>query len=132
MSAILDSVRTTEETFTPVLDRGALFKAKPETVRRLAVCLDEEICIAFARLTHVATALTGAPVALVSLVVGDRLHFRAHVGLPEPFASLREAPLANSFCEHVVETAEPLVVEDARGSALHRGKPAFSQLGVVA
>jgi len=80
----------------------------------------------------VATAITASPVALVSLVEDERLHFRGHVGLPEPFASLREAPLTNSFCEHVLETGEPLVVNDARQSALHQQKPAFRQLGVVA
>ena len=104
----------------------------PDVVRRVAVCLDEEVAGAFGRLTRVAVAMTGVPVALVSLVDGGRLHFRGHVGLPEPFASLREAPLANSFCEHVIETGGPLIVDDARAAAVHRQKPAFRELGVVA
>ena len=42
------------------------------------------------------------PVALVSLVQPDQQVFPGMVGLPEPWASKRSAPLSHSFCQHVV------------------------------
>src|SRR5919108_2857095 len=49
---------------------------------------------AFDRLTRLAARLLGAPVALVSLVDEDRQFFKSAVGLPEPWASARSAPLS--------------------------------------
>src|SRR5688500_7160472 len=68
----------------------------------------------FDRLTRMAARLLGAPVALISLVTEDRQFFKSATGLPEPWATRRDSPLAYSFCRHVVETAAPLVVEDVR------------------
>ena len=73
---------------------------------------------AFDRLTRLATTVLRVPVALVTLVDGDRVFFKSQCGLSEPLASLRQTPLTNSFCGHVVETCEPLVVADARKDPL--------------
>src|SRR5258706_12546969 len=72
---------------------------------------------AFDRLTHLATTLLRVPVALVSLVDGDRQFFKSSVGLPEPLASLRQTPLTHSFCKHVVASGEPFVLSDIRKSS---------------
>ena len=69
---------------------------------------------AFDRLTRLATTVLRVPVALVSLVDGNRQFFKSCVGLPEPLASLRQTPLTHSFCKHVVASGEPLIVSDAR------------------
>jgi PAS domain S-box-containing protein len=87
---------------------------------------------AFDRLTRLAGTVLGAPMALVSLVDDTRQFFKSMVGLPEPWASRREAPLSHSFCRHVVEKAEPLIVADAREHPLVRDNPAVPDLGVVA
>src|SRR5262245_3464148 len=54
----------------------------------------------FDRLTRLATSALQVPVALVSLVDGDRQFFKSSIGLPEPWASLRQTPLTHSFCKH--------------------------------
>ena len=54
---------------------------------------------AFDRLTRLATTVTGATVALVSLVDDRRQIFKSAVGLPEPWASGRETPLSHSFSQ---------------------------------
>ena len=74
----------------------------------------------------------GAPVALVSLVQPDRQVFPGMAGLPEPWASTRSTPLTHSFCQHVVTSAEPLIVPDAREHPLLRDNRAVLDLGVVA
>jgi GAF domain-containing protein len=74
----------------------------------------------------------GVPVALVSLVQPDRQVFPGSSGLPEPWASTRLTPLSHSFCQHVVITAEPLIVTDAREHPLVRDNRAVAELGVIA
>jgi signal transduction histidine kinase len=68
----------------------------------------------FDRLTQLAASLTGAPVALVSLVDECRQFFKSAVGLPEPWRTRRETPLTHSFCALVVQDHAPLIIEDAR------------------
>jgi two-component sensor histidine kinase len=86
---------------------------------------------AFDRVTRFATRLLGVPVSLVSLVDADRQFFKSAVGLPEPWASLRETPLTHSFCKHVVPGGTTLVVEDSRIDSLVRENLAIRDLGVI-
>ena len=66
------------------------------TLRRLCL-LDTPPEEALDRLGRLATRVLRAPVALVSLVDSDRQFFKSAVGLPEPWATLRETPLSHSF-----------------------------------
>lgn len=84
------------------------------------------------RLTRFAARLTRAPVSLISLVDDHRQFFKSIVGLSEPWASMRETPLSNSFCQHVVTSAQPLVIEDARVHQLVCDNDAICDLKVVA
>lgn len=74
----------------------------------------------------------GASVALVSLVQADRQVFPGMVGLSEPWASRRSTPLTHSFCQHVVTTAEPVVITDARRHTQVEDSLAIPDLGVIA
>jgi two-component system, cell cycle sensor histidine kinase and response regulator CckA len=85
----------------------------------------------FDRLTRMAARLLGAATSLISLVTGERQFFKSAIGLPEPLASERVAPLSFSFCSTVVGTGEPLIVEDARRHPLLRHSPAVRELGWV-
>ncbi|GAA1881850.1 hypothetical protein GCM10009836_73870 [Pseudonocardia ailaonensis] len=76
--------------------------------------------------------LLGVPVALVSLVRRDEQVFPGMTGLPEPWASRRSTPLTHSFCQHVVSSAKPLVIADARDHDLVRDNLAVLDLGVLA
>lgn len=104
--------------------------ARLDALRRTAL-LDSAPEEAFDRLTRLATAILKTPVALVSLVAGDRQVFKSSVGLPEPWASARETPLSHSFCQHVTATNEPLLVGDARAHPLVSANLAIRDLGVV-
>ena len=86
----------------------------------------------FDRLTRLASRFLGVPIALISLVDEKREFFKSCVGLPEPWASERETPLSRSFCQHVVNRAEPLIVEDAREHPLVWDNLAIPDLGVIA
>src|SRR3712207_4900612 len=87
---------------------------------------------AFDRLTRLVTRVLGVPIALVTLVDGHRQFFKSCVGLPEPWASKRGTPLTHSFCQYIVETGEPLIIEDAREHPQLRQNLAIPDLGVIA
>jgi len=86
----------------------------------------------FDRLTRLAARVLGTPVALMSIVDGDRQFFKSCIGLAEPWASRRQTPLSHSFCQYMVESHQPLVVEDAREHPLLKDNLAVPELGVVA
>ncbi len=60
--------------------------------------LDSEADVAFDRVTRLAARWLGAPTARVSLIDDHRQFFKSAVGLREPWATLREAPLSHSSC----------------------------------
>jgi signal transduction histidine kinase len=101
-------------------------------VLRSTALLDTGPEESFDRFTRLASRLLHAPVSLVSLVDDSRQFFKSHHGLPEPWASRRETPLSHSFCQHVVERREPLVVTDARDHDLVCDNLAIRDLNVVA
>ncbi len=69
---------------------------------------------AFERFVRLVRHQLSVPVALVTLVSAEEQVFPGAAGLPEPYQSERRTPLSHSFCQHVVASSEPLVVEDAR------------------
>jgi PAS domain S-box-containing protein len=102
------------------------------TALRRSALLDTPVEERFDRITRLASALLGVPVALVSLVDDRRQFFKSQHGLPEPWASQRETPLSHSLCQYVVSRAAPLIVSDARTEPLLRSNPAIRDIGVVA
>jgi signal transduction histidine kinase len=80
------------------------------------------------RLTRLASHLLGSPVALVSIVDADRQFFKSHVGT----LGIRETPLSYSFCQHVVTSGEPLIVDDCRADDLVKNNLAIEELNVAA
>ncbi len=105
--------------------------ARLSALQRLGL-LDTPPEAAFDRLTRLACRVLRTPVGLVSLVDQNRQFFKSCVGLPEPFASARQTPVSHSFCQHVVATGKPLIVEDARTNPLVQLNPAVEELGIVA
>jgi len=90
---------------------GAALSAREE--RRLSVLqalrvLDTDSEREFDDIVQIATAVTGTPVALVSLVDRDRQWFKARRGL-----DVAETSRDVSFCAHAILGSSPLVVEDA-------------------
>jgi diguanylate cyclase (GGDEF)-like protein len=81
--------------------------ARLAALHRYAV-LDSEPEEAFERLARLACQVTGAPIALVSLVDAERQWFKAARGV-----AVRELPRDGSFCAHAILGAGPLVVADA-------------------
>ncbi len=87
---------------------------------------------AFDRLTSLAAKVIGAPVALVTLVEVDRQYFKSFVGLNELLASMRETPITHSFCQYVVTSGHPLIVENAPEHPVVCDNPAIRDFNIIA
>ncbi|SHF96497.1 SpoIIE family protein phosphatase [Geodermatophilus nigrescens] len=87
---------------------------------------------AFERFARLVRRQLDVPVALVTLVSGEQQVFPGAVGLPEPWQSTRCTPLSHSFCQHVVRSAAPLVITDARTEPLVADNLAIPDLHVIA
>jgi GAF domain-containing protein len=87
---------------------------------------------AFDRLTRLSTQLLMAPVSLATFVTNTRQFFKSAMGLADPWAEKRETPLSHSFCQWVVSSREPLIVDDAREHKVLRENQAIRDLGVIA
>ncbi|MFN0262832.1 HWE histidine kinase domain-containing protein [Tepidamorphus sp. 3E244] len=110
-------------------------KARLQSPERLAALRASELMDTapsemFDRAVRIATRLTGSPVALLSLVDGQRQFFKAQTGLPDEVAEERQTPLSHSFCQYVVTADETLAVGDASEHPLLRDNSAVKDLGV--
>lgn len=84
------------------------------------------------RITHLASVVTGAPLALMSLVDDRRQWFKSAVGLVGELDRSRETPLSHSFCAHVVEHRRPLIVFNSSCDPLVMNNGAFIELNIRA
>ncbi|MFG6468048.1 EAL domain-containing protein [Roseateles sp. BYS87W] len=95
----------------------------PDEAARLAALhqlgvLDTPAEAAFDALTAAAAALCGVPIALVSLVDGQRQWFKARVGL-----TADETPREQAFCAHTILGTEVFEVADALLDPRFAGNP---------
>lgn len=116
----------------PLAGRSIIANEKRLAALRSTCLLDTPVDPTFDRLTRLATRILNAPVSLVSLVDENRQFLKSQVGLPEPYATIRETPLTHSFCQHTVATNAPLVVTNAREHPLVYDNLAIDDLNVIA
>ncbi|NOG50826.1 MAG: GAF domain-containing protein [Chloroflexi bacterium] len=87
---------------------------------------------AFDRLASLAARLVKAPIGIVTLVDIDRMTFVGAHGLTDRWPGRAIWGLSHSYCPHVIATREPLVIDDARKSALVRDCDAVRNPGFTA
>ena len=89
--------------------------------------------IRFDKITQLASRFLNAPISLLTVIddASDRQWFKSETGLPEELRRTRSTPLSHSFCRHVRDSGEPLIVKDASLHALLRNNPAIEEIGVV-
>lgn len=111
--------------------RPTLDPSRLEALEGLAI-LDKKLSAPFERLVRIAQETIRVPVVLISLVDDHRQFFLSQVGLPDSWAAEGETPFSHSFCRHVVDLGEPLLVEDARSHSVLKDNLAIRDLGVIA
>lgn len=80
--------------------------------------LDSDFEERYERLTRVAAAVFGTPIALISLVDKERQWFKSKLGL-----AVRETPRDISFCTHAIRDTDVFIVNDAREDERFRRNP---------
>ncbi|MGJ3239133.1 MAG: ATP-binding protein [Anaerolineae bacterium] len=116
----------------PLADRNIITDEQRLNALRAYCLLDTPADPAFDRMTRLASRILNVPVALVSLVDTDRQFFKSQIGLTPPLSETRELPLSHSFCQHVVATTAPLIIEDARQHPLVYDNLAIIDYNVIA
>ncbi|MEO1644467.1 MAG: GAF domain-containing protein [Chloroflexota bacterium] len=86
----------------------------------------------FDRLTRIATTMLDAPVSLATMLADDYQYFVGMTGVnDEPYTTTRATPLSMSFCQYVVTSGEPLIIQDAREDDLLRDNLAIPELDII-
>jgi signal transduction histidine kinase len=85
----------------------------------------------FDRVTRLAAALLGAPVALVNLV-DDRRQFSKSCVVPTGWPPSHGASLDDSFCRWTVELGEPVAIEDTRLDERVASSAFVREMGLIA
>jgi len=94
--------------------------------------LDNNAETVYDRFTHLVHDVLKTPVSLISLVAEDQQFFKSQVGLEEPWKSQGKTPLSHSFCQHVVATNQPLIVDNALENDLVKDNLAVRDMHVMA
>jgi GAF domain-containing protein len=94
--------------------------------------LPPEASPVFDRFAKLVANRLDAPVALVTMVDVEGQALPGAAGLPEPWLTERWTPLSHSFCQHVMTSERPLVVQNAHDDELVAHNAAVRELGVVA
>lgn len=80
--------------------------------------LDSAIDPRFDRFTRLASALTGAPIALISLIDANRQWFKSCIGL-----GAKETPREYAFCDHAIRQADLFIIPDATADPRFANNP---------
>ena len=75
------------------------------------------------RLTRLANRVLGTPIALVSVLDAERQFFKSIAAPSGGGPRDRATPTADSFCQHVVRTGQPLLIPDTRHHPWTRDLP---------
>lgn len=86
----------------------------------------------FDRLARLAATLLDAPLAFVTVVDERRSFWKSCIGVDTSNPGDRQNAVEQSFCQYVVGTAEPLIVEDAALDPRTRANPSIKSMGVRA
>ncbi len=73
--------------------------------------------------------LFDVPSCVVSLVLEDRQWFKSSFGCPVELAQTRETPRDISFCTHVVDSRQPLIVKEVSKDPRFKNNPLVQKYG---
>jgi serine phosphatase RsbU (regulator of sigma subunit) len=101
---------------------------------RATQLLDTPAEALFDHLAELAARLTGLPLAFMTLVDERRSYWKATIGtgIAGDDTTSRQNTVEESFCQYVIATDGPVVVEDAAADELTRDNPSVEAMGVRA
>ncbi len=111
------------------LTPGAREKRRVETIKSLSL-LEMELTPIFEETTQMVARNLEIPICILGLRVNDEIVLKSacglsHLGLMNSLAVSRRLPVNDSFCVYVIDSQQPLVIQDAFREEL------FSRLSLV-
>ncbi|WP_017304935.1 GAF domain-containing sensor histidine kinase [Spirulina subsalsa] len=105
-----------------------------ERLRQLGL-LTSDIVPIFDEATQTAARFLTAPISTLNLLVKEQLWLKStvglsHVGLMSDLANSRRLPLIESFCQYIIDTHQPLVIEDTAQDSLFARSILFQHYGI--
>ncbi|WP_088285790.1 PP2C family protein-serine/threonine phosphatase [Kineosporia sp. A_224] len=87
---------------------------------------------AFDRYSRLASTLLGTPLSFVTVVDDTRSFWKSCIGVESDDPADRQNTVQESFCQYVVASGKPLVVDDAATDPRTRDNPSVRSMGVAA
>lgn len=119
----------------PGLDpQAAQAVLSPSRLRAVAATglLDSAPEEAFDRYSRLASTLLGTPLSFVTVVDDTRSFWKSCIGVESDDPADRQNTVQESFCQYVVASGKPLVVDDAVTDPRTRDNPSVRTMGVAA
>lgn len=106
------------------------------TLARLGLTSTEGVPL-FEETTQKAATFSGAPIGILGLVVEDELWFKSAVGLStngltDPLAARRKIPLGESFSTYVIDSQQPLIIDNTLSSPVFANSVLAQHYGIKA
>ena len=86
----------------------------------------------FDRLTRLACELLGTPFGFVTVVDERRSFWKSCTGITSTEVADRQNPVGESFCQYIIATDAPVIIDDARLDPMTRDNPSITSMGVIA
>lgn len=118
------------------LTPSAREKLRLTALNRLDLLVSEAVPI-FEEATQKAATFSGAPICILGLVVEDELWFKSAVGLStiglmNQLAAQRKIPLNESFSTYVVDSQQPLIIDNTFSDAVFASSILTQHYGIRA
>ncbi len=85
----------------------------------------------FDRLARLAAHVLETPYAFITVVDARRAFWKSCIGIEVERIEDRQNVVEESFCQYVIATSEPLLVDDTRLSPITNGNPSLGSIGVA-
>ena len=107
-----------------------------ETLSEIGLLVSEAVPV-FEEATQKAATFSGAPICILGLVVEDELWFKSAVGLStiglmNPIADRRKIALSESFSTYVVDSQQPLIIDNTLSNAVFANSILTQHCGIKA
>lgn len=126
----------TESDRTPILKRRKARSVLDDKSRLSALAetrlMDAAPAKSLDRYVHLLRRALNAPMAMICLVDDRRQFFANQSGLSGRWAEDRQSDLSESFCKHVVEDQDELVISDTSVHPRVRTNPAVKSMSIAA
>jgi len=86
----------------------------------------------FDRLTRMAAAWLDAPISVMTLIEEKRQFFKSAFGMSGWPAEARSTDIKYSFCQYVVTSGAPFIVEDSKSHPVVKDNPGYTEFNIQA